>query len=232
MNINNTQRIRWTNIGDESWDHVRWYGVTQALTLDQKTRSASVIFSPLRGDNWCGLNESGAALADLLIDLPQITQVHVGAFEVTVVKDAEVDWEQVHDRVLVLINDVLFAGAAEISELPVRMPGDGLIHWCDTEQDGERCFKVSCSLKLDPKRTYEEMVYKPVESDNPFGLTAAASRAVNAIFAMTGILTIWVSPFALRVSLARAFDWQDYQEPVMAVLKEVLFAGRVFIAKD
>lgn len=229
MDIDDVKQIRWSRNGQSSWEHVRWYGVSLALTLDEKKQSEAVITKPVQDDNWCQLTDTGIHVANELLTIPGISFVSIGAYSVNVIKEESTPWEHLHETILVLLNGLIFGDQARVLELAEKKPGDALIRWSDSEVEPGRIYTLSTWLFESKKENDFLLVYKHLEAESP-GLTRQALSAINTIFAMKGVTSIAVKSKSLHVQVAKVFDIDNYHDHILAVLKQH-FDGPTFVEK-
>jgi hypothetical protein len=220
MDINDVKQIRWIQNGKSSWEHVRWYGVSQALTLDEKKQSEAVITKPVQNDNWCELTDTGILVANELLTIPGISFVSIGAYSVSVIKEESTPWEHLHEIITVLLNGLIFGDQASICELVERKSGDALIRWSDSEVEPGRIYTLSGSLYESENEKSLVLVYKQLEPES-HGLRRQAIAAINAIFALKGVTKIWVKSNSLHIEVAKVFEIENYHDHILAILSQI-----------
>lgn len=222
--IDDIRRIRWSNVNNG-----RWYGVSVAIRKDEKDSALASISKSVDSGNWCGLTSAGRKIVNKLIAMKGIRHVQAGAFCVIVEIEPVFASSEFHDEIVALLNEQLFGGDADVAQLGVRRPDQGLIRWSNTRRDCVRWYGVSTALRLDAKKDAPAVISSPVGESNWCGLTEEARELVNTIYAMKGVYTIWVSAFDLSIEIAPVFSWSDYHDSVVAMLSEKIMGGKAFV---
>ncbi len=226
-NVNNLQRIRFSNIQGGAW-----YGFTCAVQENEKNTSNYSYTKPVKADNTFGaLTDKGRRIVNKLITMRGIMSVQVNAFAIILEISPSYQVSDYHETVVDLINKTLFGGNADVAQLGKRQKHEGLIQWSGTRKDSTRWYGVSEALKIDPKDTASFVVSSPIPAGKRYGLTDAAIEVANAIHDMKGVFTVWVGPFDISVQIAPVFDWDDYHETIVALLKDKVLGGKAHVEK-
>jgi hypothetical protein len=225
-NSDEIKRIRFAH----NQDGTCWYGFSKSIKLDEKSSSSAGIdkYVPA-SNNWCDLTDRGRKMVNAMIDMKGIRYVNASAFGVTLEKEAVYTWSDFHAEIILLLNQTLFAGAADVAELGARKLDEGLISWSGTRKDTVRWYGVSTSLKIDSKNKSSAVITSPIDQDNWCGLTEEALIVVNSIYSMKGVFTLWVSPFDLSIEIAPIFSWSDYHNQVIELLTDHILGGKAFV---
>lgn len=225
--IKNIKRIRWS-----SFDGGRWYGVSTPIRKKEKDSTRYVVNRPIEGDGGdsYAFTKQGAAIANTLIKTQGIREVQVTSFGIIVVIEPVYKWAEFHDDIVKLLNDTLFNGEADVDQLGARKADEGLIRWSGTRKDAVRWYGVSTAIITDIKSKTSKVVSGPLTAENNWpGLTEAGLEVVNAIHAMPGVYTIWVTPFDLSIEIAPVFTWSDFHNDIVELLTEKVFGGKAFV---
>jgi len=226
-NINSIQRIRFATLNGGAW-----YGFTSAIQDDEKNTTNYSYRKPVKASDTFGyLTDKGRRIVNKLITMRGIMCVLVNPFAISIEISPAYEIADYHADVVDIINKTLFGGNADVAQLGKRQKHEGLIQWSGTRKDSTRWYGVSEALKLDQKNTASLVLSGPLEGDKRLGLTEAAKEVVNAIHAIKGVFTVWVGAFDISVQIAPVFDWDDYHETIVALLKDKVLGGKAYVEK-
>jgi len=226
-NINSIQRIRFATLNGGAW-----YGFTSAIQDDEKNTTNYSYRKPVKAsDTFGNLTDKGRRIVNKLITMRGIMCVLVNPFAISIEISPAYEIADYHADVVDIINKTLFGGNADVAQLGKRQKHEGLIQWSGTRKDSTRWYGVSEALKLDQKNTASLVLSGPLEGDKRLGLTEAAKEVVNAIHAIKGVFTVWVGAFDISVQIAPVFDWDDYHETIVALLKDKVLGGKAYVEK-
>ncbi|MBS1999364.1 MAG: hypothetical protein JSS86_23720 [Cyanobacteria bacterium SZAS LIN-2] len=226
-NINSIQRIRFATVQGGAW-----YGFTKSIQEDEKNTTNYSYRKPVKAsDTFGGLTDKGRRIVNKLITMRGIMAVLATPFGIVLEISPAYDVADYHEEVVSIINETLFGGKADVTQLGKRQKHEGLIQWSGTRKDSTRWYGVSEALKVDQKDTASLVLSGPLKGDKTLGLTEAAKEVVNAIHALKGVFTIWVGAFDISVQIAPVFDWDDYHETIVALLKDKVLGGKAYVEK-
>jgi hypothetical protein len=225
--LNSIQRIRFATIAGGAW-----YGFTCAIQENEKNTSNYSYTKPVKAtDGFGGLTDKGRRIVNKLITMRGIMCVLVTPFSVSLEISPAYQVADYHDEVVDIINKTLFGGNADVAQLGKRQKHEGLIQWSGTRKDSTRWYGVSEALREDQKNTASLVLSGPLEGDKRFDLTPAAKEVVNAIHAMKGVFTVWIGAFDISVQIAPVFDWDDFHQDIINLLKDKVLGGKAYVEK-